>query len=138
MRLKHLFARIVGPAACAAASSGCSNDVRQVPLNEVREGGTYVVAALETRRPASEQDVRVAIPANAVLSYPVTPPNVRRDEGLRKLGFVRAESNHCVGSDELVIDFPSPETGVRYVAFALPPGHYVGRAALRAADDFWT
>jgi hypothetical protein len=117
-----------------ASTSGCSNEVREIPTNEVRQGGTYVVVGLRNERPPQLQRPRPAAPSNVFVSDAVTPPGVDREMMLRKFGFVRADDNGCIGADTIAFEFPEPDAGTRYVAFALPPATYTARGMLKTHD----
>lgn len=133
------FARPV-PQALAAClillvfTSGCSNEVRQIPANEVRPDGTYVVAALRNERPAPLQRSGPEFPSNVVVSEAVTPPGVSRERMLRRFEFIRADDNSCIGADTIAFEFPEYGAGTRYVAFALPAATYTARGVLRDQD----
>jgi hypothetical protein len=124
-------------AAClilVACTSGCSNQVREIPTNEVRQGGTYLVVGLRNERPPQVQGPPPAAPSDVIVSDAVTPPGVDREMMLRRFGFVRADDNGCIGADTIAFEFPEPGAGTRYVAFALPAATYTARGMLKARD----
>jgi hypothetical protein len=133
---KRSVAWRAGPACLViiACTSGCSNEIREIPTSEVRQGGTYLVAGLRNERPPPLRRSLPAAPSNLVVSEPVTPPGVNREMMLRRFGFVRADDNGCIGADTIAFEFPEPGAGTRYVAFALPAATYTARGMLKAGD----
>jgi hypothetical protein len=123
-----------------ACTSGCSNEAREIPTDEVRPGGTYLVAGLRNERAPQVQGQGPAVASNMmasgniIVSDAVTPPGVNREMTLRSFEFVRADDNGCIGADTIAFEFPEPGAGPRYVAFALPAATYTARGMLRAHD----
>jgi hypothetical protein len=117
-----------------ACMSGCSNEVREIPTNEVHPGGTYVVIGLRNERPLEIPRPRPAASSNIIVSEPVTPPGVDRAMMLRGFGFVRADDDGCIGADTIAFKFPEAGAGTRYVAFALPAATYTARGMLKGDD----
>jgi hypothetical protein len=126
-----------GPGCClviVACAAGCSNEVHEIPTNDVHHGGTYLVAGLRNERPQQTKSLVTAARSNMTVSEPVTPPNVDRETMLRRVGFVRADDNGCIGADTIALEFPKPGVGTRYVAFTLPAGTYTAYGRLRDHD----
>jgi hypothetical protein len=117
-----------------ACMSGCSNEVREIPTNDVHQGGTYLVVGLRNERPLQLQGPGPAVASNMIVSETVTPPGVDRERMLRRFGFVRTDDNACIGADTIAFEFPEPRAGTRYVTFALPAATYTARSMLRAQD----
>jgi hypothetical protein len=117
-----------------ACASGCSNEVREITTNDVRQGGTYLLIGLRNERPPQVQPARPPIESNVVVSDAVTPPGVNREMMLRGFEFVRADDNGCIGADKIAFQFPETGAGIRYVAFALPAATYTARGMLRTQD----
>src|SRR4051812_18858824 len=101
-------ARAVACLIVVACTSSCSNQVREIPPNEVRQGGTYVVAGLRNERATQLPRPRPAAPSNVIVSDAVTPPGVNRAMMQRNFGFVRADDNGCIGADTIALKFPEP------------------------------
>jgi hypothetical protein len=128
-----------GPAlALIGFLSSCSNDVREVPVKDVRQDGTYVFAILESKGPLDHPSPKLVVPADGRASYSVTPPGAKVPTRRGALEFIRSESNYCIGADKLVLIFPRPHAVPRLVAFSAPVGHYVATETLRASEDPWT